>query len=35
MTNLKKKKKKESGIWIVEGTEIGYEGIQLLYARVA
>ena len=34
MTNLKKKKK-ESGSWIVEGTEIGYEGLQLLYVRVA
>ena len=29
MTNLKKKKK-ESGGWIVEGTEIGYEGLLLL-----
>lgn len=35
MTDLKKKKK-ESGIWIVEGTEMGYEGLQkLLCARVA
>ena len=34
MTNLKKKKK-ESGSWRVEGTETGYEGLQLLYVRVA